>query len=102
MCVGVSVEVIASSYLASGHELERAQRAPQVGDVVLEVLERIVDGDLDLGGRAPGRAVGSDLRVVRHVGGCGCVGIEGVLEFEEEKAFVWAIFAAAAHGKRAR
>lgn len=69
MCVCVSVEVIASSYLASGHELKRAQRAPQIGDVVLEVLKGIVDSDLDLGRRGAGRAVGSDLRVVRHVGG---------------------------------
>lgn len=101
MCVCVSVEVIASSYLASGHELERAQRAPQVGDVVLEVLERIVDGDLDLGGRAPGRAVGSNLRVVRHVGGwrmCRNRRCPGV----QEELWVWAIFAPAAHCKRAR
>lgn len=68
MCM--SVEVTVSSYLASGHELERAQRAPQVGDVVLKILEGIVDGDLNLRRRGAGRAVGSDLRVVsRHVGG---------------------------------
>lgn len=98
----MSVEVIASSYLASGHELQRAQRAPQVGDVVLEVLKGIVDGDLNLRRRGAGRAVGSDLRVVsRHGGGWwSCRRIEGGPEVRKNKSSLWAIFAIAAPYKR--
>jgi hypothetical protein len=60
----------ASSYLAGRDELQRAQSAPHVGEVVLEVLEGIVDGRLDFRGRGPRRAVGRDLgELSGHVGG---------------------------------
>ena len=59
----------ASSYLAGRDELQRAQSALHVGDVVLEVLEGIVDGRLDFRGRGPRRAVGGNLGELRHDGG---------------------------------
>jgi hypothetical protein len=49
------------SYLASGDELQWSQRALQVGDVGLEVVEGIGDAGLDLRGRLPRWAVRSDL-----------------------------------------
>lgn len=59
-----------SSYLAGGHELERAQRGLHVRDVLLEVVESIGNAGLDLGGALPRGAVGSDLvQGGRH--GCG-------------------------------
>lgn len=71
-CVGCS----ASSYLASGDKLQRAQSALHVGDVGLEIIESIGDARLDLGRVLPRRAVGGDLVEGgrRHVGGCveGC------------------------------
>lgn len=59
----------ASSYLASGHELKRAESALHVLGVVLEILEGIVDGSLNLRRRRARRAVGGDLGELRHFGG---------------------------------
>lgn len=77
----------ASSYLASGDELERAQRAPHVGDVGLEVVERIGDARLDLGRVLPRGAIGSDLVQGRrrHVGDF-VEGVRGAIVVVEERA----------------
>lgn len=50
-----------SSYLACGHELERAESGLHVGDVALEVVEGIGDAGLDLRGGLPRWAVWRDL-----------------------------------------
>jgi hypothetical protein len=78
---------VGASYLAGRDELQRAQRALQVGHIVLEVSQRlrrvskpaqlrdsritcVGDAGLDLGGVLPRRAVGGDLvQRVGHVGG---------------------------------
>jgi hypothetical protein len=52
---------LSCSYLARRDELQWSQRTLHVGDVGLEVVERIGDAGLDLRRRLPRRAVGGDL-----------------------------------------
>ena len=58
-----------SSYLASGHKVERPQGALHVWNVGLKLVERICDARLNLRGLLPRGAVGSDLVQcgVRHI-----------------------------------
>jgi hypothetical protein len=64
------IDWVGLSYLAGRDKLQRAQRTLQVGDIVLEVSQRVGDAGLNLGRVLPRRAVGRDLvQRVGHVGG---------------------------------